>query len=123
MIITIDDSMKILNIQEDFNIVFPYLKIEFFTNPYNKEAESSKKFEKNNHYRLGKFRTIQNNKELTITSNMTVVQLEQCFMEVYGLGLQVFRKSGKGWLGTTVTNGWTLEEQNKQGEALSNYKK
>jgi hypothetical protein len=36
--------------------------------------------------------------------------------------VQVFRKSGKVWLETTVTDGWTLEEQNLQGEALSNTK-
>jgi hypothetical protein len=32
---------------------------------------------------------------------------------------QVYRKSGKIWLETTVTDSWTLEEQNKQGESLS----
>ena len=50
---------------------------------------------------------------------MTVVDLEQSFSDVFGLGVQIFRKSGKVWLETTVTDGWTLDEQNRQGEALS----
>ena len=49
---------------------------------------------------------------------MTVNELEQRFSDVYGLGVQVFRKSGNVWLETTVTDGWTLEQQNKQGESL-----
>lgn len=51
-----------------------------------------------------------------ITPDMTVTDLEQSFNTIYGLGVQVFRKSGKIWLETTVTDGWTLEEQNRQGE-------
>ena len=50
---------------------------------------------------------------------MTVIDLEKKFREVFGLGIQVFRKSGKAWLETTLTDNWTLEEQNRQGEALS----
>lgn len=41
------------------------------------------------------------------------------FRDVYGMGVQVFTKSGKVWLETTVTVGWTREQQNKQGEELS----
>jgi len=51
---------------------------------------------------------------------MTVAEMEERFRDIYGLGVQVFRKSGTIWLETTVTDGWTLEDQNKQGEALSN---
>ena len=43
------------------------------------------------------------------------------FGEVYGLGVQVFRKSGNVWLETTVTDSWTLKEQNDQGESLSEF--
>ena len=50
---------------------------------------------------------------------MTVTELERQFRELYGLHVLVFRKSGKVWLETTVTDGWTLAEQNNQGEALS----
>ena len=68
---------------------------------------------------MGECRSVHKKGIITITPNMTVVDLEQRFNDVYGLGVEVFRKSGKVWLETTVTDGWTLEEQNLQGEALS----
>lgn len=119
MKITINDKRKIQTIQEEFNEAFPYLKLEFFSRPHKPGAGSAKKFVKHNSKTLGECRTIHNTGKISITPSMTVADLEQKFNEVYGLGVQVFRKSGKVWLETTVTDGWSLEEQNIQGEALS----
>ncbi len=119
MKITINDNRKISAIQEEFNTEFPYLKIEFFTKPNKQGGSSPKKIIKHASKTLGECRTIHNKGHITINPKMTVVDLEQRFGDVYGLGVQVFRKSGKIWLETTVTDGWTLEEQNSQGESLS----
>lgn len=119
MKITINDHRKIFAIQEEFNTLFPYLKLEFFSKPHKQGGATSKKFVKHNSKTLGECRTIHNTGEITIVPGMTVAELEQGFGHVYGLGVQVFRKSGKTWLETTVTDGWTLEEQNNQGEELS----
>lgn len=119
MKITINDHRKIFAIQEEFNTVFPYLKLEFFSKPHKPGGESPKILVKHNSRTLSECRTIHNTGEITITSKMTVMDLEQRFSDVYGLSVQVFRKSGKVWLETTVTDGWTLEEQNSQGESLS----
>lgn len=45
---------------------------------------------------------------------MTVSELEQHFADVYGLSVQVFRKSGEVWLETTTTDNWSLEKQNQE---------
>jgi hypothetical protein len=119
MKITINDQRKIFAIKEEFNKAFPYLKLEFFSKSHTKDGVSSKKIVKHNNKTLGECRTIHNNGEIEITPNMTVADLEQNFSNVYGLGVQVFRESGKVWLETTLTDGWTLEEQNQQGKALS----
>jgi hypothetical protein len=119
MKITINDKRKIFAIQEEFNIAFPFLRIEFFSKPHKPGAGSSKKFIKHSSKTLGECRTIHNAGSITISENMTVTELEQRFGDVYGLGVQVFRKSGNVWLETTVTDGWTLKEQNDQGESLS----
>ncbi|MFL5754096.1 MAG: hypothetical protein ACJ76F_11860 [Bacteroidia bacterium] len=119
MKITINDKRKIFAIQEEFNQLFPYLKLEFFSKPHKAGGGSAKKYVKSNSETLGECRTIHKSGKITITPNMTVSDLEQGFGEVYGLGVQVFRKSGKVWLETTVTDAWTLEEQNRQGEDLS----
>jgi hypothetical protein len=50
---------------------------------------------------------------------MKVIELEAMFTNYYALKTQVFRKSGKIWLETTVTDAWTLEEQNSQGETIT----
>ena len=119
MKITINDNRKIFAIQEEFCKVFPYLKLEFFSKPHSAGGGSSKKSVKHNSKTLGECRTIHNKGNITITPGMTVSGLEQNFEDVYGLGVQIFRKSGKVWLETTITDGWTLEHQNSEGEALS----
>ena len=119
MKITINDQRKIYAIQEEFNEQFPYLKIEFFSKPHKPGGATSAKLIKTNTKTLGDCRTIHNNGTVTITPGMTVADLEQRFSDVYGLGIQVFRKSGKVWLETTLTDSWSLEEQNRQGETLS----
>lgn len=119
MKITINDKRKIFAIQEEFNQAFPYLKLEFFSKPHTVGGGSAKKLIKHSSKTLGECRTIHNKGRMTISPEMTVAELEQRFGDVYGLGVQVFRKSGKVWLETTVTDAWTLEAQNSQGEALS----
>lgn len=120
MKITITDTRKISAIQEDFNSMFPFLKIEFFSRPHKPGAGSAKKFMRSENKTLGECRAIHKKSLLTITPKMTVSELEQKFADYYGLSVQVFRKSGKVWLETTITDGWTLQEQNRQGEELSN---
>lgn len=119
MKITINDHRKIFAIQEEFSSLFPYLKIEFFSKPHTSGGESSKKLIRHNSKTIGECRTSHHSGSITITSGMTVSDLEQRFQDVYGLSVQVFRKSGKSWLETTVTDNWSLDQQNKQGEELS----
>ncbi len=121
MKLRISDDIKIFTIQEEFNTAFPYLKLEFFSKSHKTGAGTAKKFIQENSKTLKQCQTKQNtnNSSITITPNMTVTNLEQLFHDLYGLEVQVFRKSGKTWLETTVTDGWTLEEQNRQGEDLS----
>ncbi|MDP1803322.1 MAG: hypothetical protein Q8L81_18310 [Bacteroidota bacterium] len=119
MKILINDKRKIQAIQKDFNKQFPYLKLEFFSKPHAVGGGTHKKLMKIPSKTLGECRTIHDSGTLTITPQMTVADLEQSFSNVYGLSVQVFRKSGKVWLETTVTDKWTLEVQNNQGESLS----
>ncbi|MGZ4034862.1 MAG: hypothetical protein ACXVNN_01130 [Bacteroidia bacterium] len=119
MKIVINDRRKIFTIQEEFNTMFPYLKLEFFSKPDKPGATSAKKFMKHPGKTLGEYRTIRNKSGITITPLMTVEDLERRFDDIYGVGVKLFRKSGKAWLETSVTDEWTLEEQNRQGESLS----
>lgn len=119
MKIIINDHRKIFAVQEDFQKLFPYLKVEFFSKPHKVGAPSSKKIMKHPGKTLGECRAIHNKGTLTVTPQMTVADLEQNFSDVYGLSVQVFRKSGKAWLETSVTDKWTLDQQNILGKELS----
>lgn len=119
MKILINDSRTIKDIQEEFKANFPYLKIEFFSEPHKIGAPSAKKSIKAPTKTIGECRTVHKKGSLTITPKMTVAELEQNFNKLFGLSVQVFRRSGKVWLETTRTDDWTLEVQNTQGEELS----
>jgi hypothetical protein len=120
MKIQITDHVKISSIQEEFNRMFPYLKLEFFSKPHKSGGTSPRKLMKSNINTIGECRTNNKSGEIFVSPLITVSELEQQFSELYGLNVQVFRKSGNVWLETTVTDRWTLEEQNSQGEALTN---
>ena len=54
---------------------------------------------------------------------MKVEELERILKKDFGLRAQVFRKSGNLWLETTMTDGWTLAQQNYHGKELSTTEK
>jgi hypothetical protein len=119
MILTVQPKMKISQLQEEFNRTFPFLKLEFFRHSHKALTGSAK----HDLIRLTDTIKITPTKksigEISITENMTVIELEQLVSEHFGLSAQVFRKSGKSWLETTVTDDWTLKHQNDQGYELS----
>ncbi len=117
--IKITDILIISEIQEAFSSEFPFLKLEFFKKSPQATALSVKQPLININKTLAESRTIFKNGEIQIIPTMTVSELEQQFNDIFGLSTQVFRKSGNIWLVTTVTDKWTLEEQNRQGEIIT----
>jgi len=117
MKITINDHRKIFAIQKDFTAQFPHFKLEFFAKPHKIGGASSDKLINNESCTLGECRTVHTTGTITIIPQMTVTDLKQNFSDVYGLSVQVFRKSGKPWLETPVIDSLTLEDQNRQSEA------
>jgi hypothetical protein len=120
MKLTINDSRKIFAIQEEFQKMFPYLKLEFFAKPSHVGGVPSKKEIKHPSKTLGECRAVHSSGLLTVTPQTTVGELEQNFRDNFDLAVQVFRKSGSAWIETSSTNGWTLEAENKLGEEMSN---
>jgi hypothetical protein len=120
MKININESRKLFELQQEFNTCFPYLKIEFFHSPHGSEEGSPKRLIRNPGRSIKE--CTDRSGEMIITADMSVGELEQKFREQFGLFAQVFRHSGKVWLETTLTDSWTLAEQNSQGQELSNSK-
>ncbi len=99
-------------------MLFPFLKLQFYSNIDQPNGKKIKKNITRNNISIAECRTILNNQNLIIKPNLTVYQLGQNFKNIYGIGIQVLRKSGNVWLETSFTDGWTLKEQNHQGEIL-----
>jgi hypothetical protein len=123
MEITIDDQRKIFAVQNDFSTMFPFLKLEFYSKPYKRgEAPSSKPI-KHISKTIAECRTVHSSGSITIHPHITTGELEQHFMDVFGLTTHVFRKAGAVWIDTAHTNDLTLEKQNKEASETSRLEK
>lgn len=119
MKLVIKSAQKIKDLQDSFSEMFQFLKIEFFSRPHRKGSASAKKDMIQGVRFLSDLKGLKKEGSIEIIPTMTVGELESLFSEQFGLSIQVFRKSGKVWLETSVTDHWTLQEQNMEGEDLS----
>ena len=55
---------------------------------------------------------------IMLKDSIIVSELEELFKDHFGLSVQVFLKS-RSWIQTTVTDDWTLRDQNTEGQELS----
>ena len=120
MKINISDSLTIKEIQDKFSNKYPYLKLEFFSKSHRIHAGSRKENMISTDTKIKDCRSQHHIGSLDIYPKTTVAQLEKQFQEIFGLFIQVFRKSGDVWIETTVTDDWTLEKQNSEAESFFN---
>jgi len=118
MVIT--DNKKLRDIQNEFNKVFPFLKIEFYSGAHHSGEGSHIEDRLNPESLLKDIREIHSKEGLVIREEMKVSEFEKSFLQKYGLNVQVFRKSGNLWMQTTATDFWTLMEQNRKGSSSTN---
>ncbi|MBL0329519.1 MAG: hypothetical protein IPP64_08920 [Bacteroidetes bacterium] len=120
MEIRIDDSIKLSEIQTEFNKHFPFLKLEFFEyDPTGKAVFTKENLINDTQQALSKIRHIHTPGHISLNGHQKVSTFEQHFRENLGVNIQVFRKSANAWLQTTSTDDWTLAEQNKKGEEMN----
>src|SRR5688572_13903668 len=110
MVLQIFKTRSVGDVQHDFSREYPYLRIDFFKQLDGKPGVLVNQ-------QLGKTANLPasgklREGELEIYDSMTVGQLENAFRERFGIHMQVSRKSGPVWLETTVTDKWTLKQQN-----------
>lgn len=118
-----DSTRMISDIQKDFNVQFPFLKLEFFQNNDSRKAPLSPKNRVMHNRRIGELQPSILNCVVEIRDNMKVKELEGIFKNQMGLFVQVFRRSGNLWLETTMTDNWTLRQQNEHGREISSVEK
>jgi hypothetical protein len=122
MEIVIKPGKTMLQIQEDFNNLFPFLKIEFFESPHGPKESSSRSKMITSEKRLKEGLKCNNEKSLFLFGDTSVKELEERFRLDFGLSVQVFRKSGNLWIETSLTDTWTLDRQNQEAFELGSGK-
>ncbi len=111
----IDKEDTVESIQQKFSNAYPFLRIVFFKDKPGKEPDACfchdvKMKEIKPHFKPG---------DLDISDTMTVDELEHNIYNQFDLLAQVSRRSGNLWLETTMTDHWTLKEQNDHGREIS----
>jgi hypothetical protein len=99
-------------LQTEFSTSFPGLKIVFFSKPHGENKGSAAKFLiQDRNLTLEQISPDVKSGSIQVFPELVVWQLEKQFEEGFGLHVQVFRKSGRTWLETSVTDDLTLAEQ------------
>ena len=119
MYLHIAPNSLISDIQNEFNQVYPFLKIEFFNNKSFIRSNFSASHLIPPHRKIGECQLGIKDNDIVIEQVMKVSTLEKLFKEQFNLAVKVLRKSGNLWLETTMTDNWTLEQQNNHGRELS----
>jgi hypothetical protein len=116
MTLTLLKNRTLDETKDEFNRVYPFLRLEFY---HNTDPGFARRQLTGSHLMLAA--GLKKNGELDIRDSMTVGELEKNFLDQFGLNVQLSRKSGKLWLETTMTDNWTLKRQNDHGRELSEH--
>ena len=103
-------SRTLKDLQQDFSQIYPYLKLDFKT-AAGTDMQNAAVLGNLNHNIIPGY--------IEITTDMTVEQLEKLFITLLQLPVKVLRKSGNIWMQTSITNNWTLGQQNAHAKEIS----
>ncbi len=116
----ISDDRILRELQDEFHEVFPFLKIEFYKAGDSGEGSSFKYLRLDPSLRLESVRKVHSSGFLKLDCHLTVEAFEQTVRKVFGLHVQVFRKSFGQWIEARSEDSWTLKEQNLRGMLTQN---
>ena len=111
----ITDTKTLHEVQMEFSKLYPGLKIEFYSEEHDLQRTSPSTQQLDTSNLIGDVRDIHETQELVIKPNDTVGEIEGTLKNLFGLNVQIFRKSKELWLQTSATDGWTIEKQNLKG--------
>lgn len=111
MLLKIFDHEKIDEIQDKFNECFPYLKIEFYSQPHKWHEGSSVDYLIQPGTFIEDIRNTHESGILSIKSWNKTGHVEQEFKRMFGLNVQIFRLHKDKWIQTIDSDELTLKEQ------------
>lgn len=111
MLLQIDDTMRIDEVQDRFQECFPYLQLRFYSKPHEQLEGSEKKDLYDRDIRIGHIRRKHSNGVMEIKSWDTTSTIERKMKEQFGLNIQIFRYDSIGcWIQTTFSDTLTLKQ-------------
>jgi len=119
MKIEIASSRLLSEIQQEFNDKFPFLKIEFFRSTLPRQSKWNAANRISPNLEISRCQTQPKSGAIHFQEETKVEELENLFQQGFNLNVQVFRRSGNIWLETTMTDKWTLKQQNDHGREIS----
>ena len=119
MKLQIDTGTKIRDVQKKFTEVYPFLKVEFYKEPYSEMKVSVIKDRISPDKIISEQCKFFKAECIDINKHHTVADLEKEFYEKFGIAMQVSRKSGNIWIETSKTDDRTLKSQNQLGKTMS----
>lgn len=108
MILEIDDSKTVGDLQERFTSCFPFLKIEFCRNKHQWEDLCPMEEILPADKLIGSIRKIHAPGILEIKSWNKIGEVEKTFYKNFGLNAQIFFKSGSRWIQTGISDNLTI---------------
>jgi hypothetical protein len=116
MLLHIDDTWTVADVQNAFSRCFPGLRIGFCKKAqlHKEVTPCTTAIEGNQH--IGVLRKTHGAGYLEILSWYTVTRLEKEFRERFGLPVQVFRKEQGKWIQTSSTDNYTLRQQSEMAQ-------
>ncbi|MEP6464900.1 MAG: hypothetical protein ABJB05_01285 [Parafilimonas sp.] len=105
------------DVKRIFTTCYPFLKIELYKKQF---ADNNATVKKEPVTSLNKLIYTKDKTVIDISYNVTVAELENQFA-VIGLVAEVFRKSGNVWVETSLTDNWTLQQQDEEAKEISKH--
>ena len=116
MKLAITESRKIGELQDEFNHLYPFLRLEFLRNHTSSDQPIRVL---NSGSTLGDNIYFVHEGSIQLSDNMTVSELADVFKDRFGIDVRVLRRCGNVWLETTMTPHWTLQHQNRYGYEIA----
>ena len=114
MILQIDDTKTINDVQERFSLCFPLLKIEFCRKKHGWEDICPESQFISSYKTIASVRKIHNPGTFEIKSWFKVGEVEKEFYRKFGLYVQICYKCGRKWIQTGKSDNISLDSLQKK---------
>jgi hypothetical protein len=111
MLLYINDSKTVEDLQDRFNKCFPYLKLEFYKETDSRSAEHEKSNLISSNTSIADIRQKSYSGTLDIKSWYKTSKVKQDLKEIFGLNVCIFRMHKNKWIPTSYSDDLTLKQQ------------